>query len=309
MDDGPARTGAHLVRHVLSDAAAGASNTRAASRLVALQRRVLCLEERVSLVQELETRLQALERDLILSKSAVSGLSALQQVSQVNTLAQGVALQACLRVMLKKRVETRPEVLTSKRKRRAKVLTLEHVATRDAVEQLLAVASVDAACTRGIGGRVSGRVVRCPGAAEVLSLIGCSAEEMTSFRSKTFTRLNGTVSTRLLLEKFVDEDGMTWFILHRNVLSGTADVVQRRGPRACGSQMTAPEHLERKTVSLNALSGLSAEGPSLVRWVALGDPIQPANTGDGNVAGKLTVTLPVCVVEDNAKDLQDVLEA
>lgn len=309
MDLAPARTESQLVGHEPSDAASGPSTTRAASRLVALQRRVLCLEERISLVQELETRMHALERDLMLSKSSVSGLSALQKVSQVNTLAQGVALQACLRVMLKKRVEARPEVLTRKRKRRAKVLTIEHVTTRDALEQLLALASVDAACTRGVGGRVSGRVVRCSGAAEVLSLIGCSAEEVASLRSKTFTRLSGSVSTRLLLETFFDEDGMTWFIIHRNLSNGTADVLQRPATRACRSPMAASEDVERKTVTVDELPGLSAEGPALVRWVAMGDPVQLASTKDGNVAGKLTVTLPVCVVEDNARDLQEYLEA
>lgn len=309
MDDAPAPAEQSKAGQVPSGAATASIKTSAASRLVALQRRVVCLEERVSSVQELETRLRTLERDLMLSKSSISGLSALQQVSQVNTLAQGVALQACLRTMLKKRVDTRPEVLTSKRKRRAKVLTIEHVTTRDAVDQLLAVASMEAECTRGVRGRVSGRVVRCSGAREVLSLIGCSCEEAESFQSKTFTRLNGSVSTRLLLERFVDEEGIDWFLLRRDVMNETVIAIRRQGAHAGTSQKPGPGLPQRSTIKVDALSGLSVEGPALFRWVALGDPVLPARSTDGNVAGKLTVTVPVCVVEDDAKDVTALLGA
>lgn len=278
------------------------------SNVAALQRRITELEERVILVGELETRLGFLERDFMLAQSSMSGLASLQQLLQANKTAQGSALQLCLRSMLKKRVGTRPEVLSAKRKRRSPVLTMEHTVTRGAVDQLLALASVDAVCTRGVGGRVSGRLVRFKETRGLLSALGCSSDEATAFMCKSFTRLNGSVSTRLLMERFLDIEGDVSYILRRNQLEGTVDVAQRGQVNGGSSQLSTRGRLELSSIQLDSLPGLCADGPSSFRWVATGDPAQRAGLGDEDVVGKMVVTLPTCVVEDSARDLQALLE-
>lgn len=98
--------------------------------LVALQRRVGELEDRMTAVQELEDRIGVMHRDVTLARSSMSGLSALQQIVSANQMAQGTALQMCLRFIMNKRMDARPETLTARRKRRPTVMSIDCYYTR-----------------------------------------------------------------------------------------------------------------------------------------------------------------------------------
>lgn len=273
----------------------------------ALLQRVKVLEDRIASVREVESKLDHLERELMLARSSVSGLSALQEIVNVRKHAEGCSLRACLRLMIKKKMETRPEMITTKRKRRAASILIDHITTRQAVDQLLAMASLEAVGVRGVGGRVSGRFVRFGGRQEALQMAGFSAEEAFSVMYKKFTRLNGTVSTRLLLERHVDDSGSVWFILGRNSDQSSVDVAQRSVGLQGGSQAHTRERLNRSTVLAESIQGLPKEVPLFLRWSALGDPVRPAGASDADAVGRLTLSLPVCVIEDDALDLQSLL--
>lgn len=118
--------------------------------------------------------------------------------------------------MIKRKIESRPEVVKSRRKRRASSLTIEHVVARRAVDQMLSMALVDSVCSRGVGGRASGRFVRYKRHDDALQTMKFSPSEAAGVMHKTFTRVNGTVATRLLLERHVDDEGQVWYVLARN---------------------------------------------------------------------------------------------
>lgn len=79
---------------------------------------------------------------------------------------------------------------------------MEYAGTRGAVEQLLALSSVDAVGTSGVGGRVSDRLLRFENAGGLLTVLGCSVSDPAHSKCKTFARLNGSVSTQLLCDSF-----------------------------------------------------------------------------------------------------------
>lgn len=290
-----------------SPVAANEQPKKPAAASVSLVQRLKILEERVATVGRLEAKLEHVERELMLAWSSVSGLASLPELMNVRKHAEGACLQASLRLMIQKKIEARPEIITSRRKRRARALTVDHVTTRQSVDQMLAMASLEAVGTRGVGGRVSGRFMRFSGHREALRMVGFSAADATSAMHKTFKRLNETTTTRLLMESQVDDAGSVWYILGRNEAEQTIDVAQRSVSIFDGSQEHTGVHATRSTVALATISGLPMEPPLTFRWSALGDAVRPAGGSDGDVVGRLTLSLPACVIEDDAMDRRSLL--
>lgn len=270
-------------------------------------RRVTMLEERMNRFGQLEAKLVNVERELMLSRASVSRLTSLQELMEVHKYADGHSLQACLRVSIKRKVAARPELMTAKRKRRASTLTVDYITTRRAVDRMLAIASLEAVSIRGVGGRVSGRFVRFDRHLEVLRVIGFSAVEASLAMQQKFPRLNGTVSTRLVLERHVDEEGSVWYIVEPNAQEQTVQVAQRSVCLTGGSQAYGVGQLVRSTVGMDTFSDLPTERPMFLRWVALGAAVRPAESADADVARRLTMSLPVCVVDDEALDPKSLL--
>lgn len=289
-----------------SHARAGRS-TEPSPRAVSLLRRVKDIEERIASVNRFESKLAHLERELMLARTAVSRLSSLPELMDVRKHAEGSSLRACLRLLIKRKIEARPEIMTARHRRRAVALTVEHITTRQAVDQMLGMASLDAVELRGVGGRVSGRFVRFSGHQDALQAFGFSTAEAAAAMHRTFTRLNGTMSTRLLLGRHVDDTGSVRFVLGRSTDGRTVDVAQRSVGALDGSQAATFEPLHRSTVDIDAISGLPIELPLFLRWSTLGDAVRPPGASDADVVGRLTMSLPVCVIDDEALDLRSLL--
>lgn len=254
---------------------------------------VTMLEERMNRFGQLEAKLVNVEDELMLSRASVSGLTSLQELMEVHKYADGHSLQACLRVSIKRKVAARPELITAKRKRRASTLTVDYITKRWAVDEMLAMASLEAVSIRGVGGRVSGPFFRFDRHLEVLRIICFSAVEASLAVHQKFPRPNGTVSTRLLLERHVDEEGSVWYIVERNAQEQTVQVAQRSVRLTGGSQAYGVEQLVRSTVGVDTISDLPTERPMFLRWVALGAAVRPTACADADVAGRLTISLPV----------------
>lgn len=62
--------------------------------------------------RQLEAKLANVERELMLAQASVSGLTCLQELMEVHKYADGHSLQACLRVLIKRKVAARPELIT-----------------------------------------------------------------------------------------------------------------------------------------------------------------------------------------------------
>lgn len=289
-----------------SPARAGRS-TEQSPRAVSLLRRVKDIDERIASVSRFESKLAHLERELMLARSAVSGLSSLQELMDVRKHAEGSSLRAWLRLLMKKKIEPRPELITARRRRRALALTVEHITTRQAVDQMLGMASLDAVELWGVGGRVSGLFVRFSGHQDALQAVGFSAAEAAAALHRTFTRLNGTMSTRLRIERHVNDTGPVWFVLGRSTDGRTVAVAQRSVGALDGSQAATFEPLHRSTVHIDATSGMPIELPLFLRWCARGDAVRPPGASDADFVGRLTMYLPVCVIDDEALDLRSLL--
>lgn len=163
---------------------------------------------------------------------------------------------------------------------------------------MLSMATLEAREHRGVGGRVSGRVVRLSRHREVLRMVRFSSGQVDSVMHKSFSRLNGTTSTRMRLERHVDDTRLELFILGRNLDKKTVDVAQRPVGFLEASQAPTAERLNRFTVALDTIPGLPNKMPLFLRWSALGDPVRPAGASDAVVVGRLTLSLPVCVIHD-----------
>lgn len=74
-----------------------------------------------------------------------------------------------------------------------------------------------------------------------------------------------------------------------------------------GSQAYGVGQLVRSTVGMDTFSDLPTERPMFLRWVALGAAVRPAESADADVARRLTMSLPVCVVDDEALDPKSLL--
>lgn len=172
---------------------------------------------------------------------------------------------------------------------------------------MLAMASVEAASIRGVGGRVPGRFVRLDRHLDVLRMMGFSAVEASLAMHQKLPRPNGTVSTPLLLERKVDDEGSMRYIVERNAQEQTVQVAQRSFGLMGGSQAHGADQLIRSTVGMDTISALPTERTKCLRWVALGAAVRPADSADTDVAGRFTMSLPVCVVNDEALDLRSLL--
>lgn len=252
---------------------------------------------------DLETTLESMRKELMLARCPVSGLKLLQELVKSREHADGSSLQACLRLMVKKKIDSCPELVTSRRKCRASSLTIDHVFTRQAVHQMLSMASVVAVCPREVDGRASGRFVRYKRHRDALHTMGFSASEAANDRHKNFTRVNGPVSPRLLVEHHVDSDGQVLYVMGRNAEEMTFNIVQRPDQVLSGSQTHTVEQLRRSTVMLQSVPGLTEEHPSFLRWVALGSVVCRVGSSDDDAVGRLTVSLPVRIIDDDASDV------
>ncbi|OSX79703.1 hypothetical protein BU14_0072s0061 [Porphyra umbilicalis] len=263
--------------------------------------------ERDVLVNELAAKLDSVQRDLMLSKASLSGLSALQDVMSMDKWALGAALQGCLRALLMVRVKACPPRRTARTKRNQSTLTIDHIAVCGAVDQLAAMCRLEVESTRSAGGRVDGRVIHFPGCRAALSMLSCSASETAASLCHSFGRKDGTISTRLLLERYAQQDGKVWYILERNATDGTAAVARRSERSDAVLQPSTGGPLVRATLSIMDIPGLGSSCPVVLRWSPVARHGRPAGSTSNDVAGRVSLVFPVCVVEDAGTDLQALL--
>lgn len=298
-------TNSHLV-----DMRASAEDSKSTPSLIptgTLLRRVVALEERDVLVSELAAKVEAVQRDLMLSKASVSGLSALQDVMSVDKWALGAALQGCPRAMLMVRVKACPPRRNARTRRCQTALTIDHIAVRGAVDQLADMCHLEVERTRSMGGRVEGRVIRFSGCCAALSMLSCSESETTASLCHSFGRRDGTITTKLLLERFTQQDGKEWYVFQRHDADGTAEVARRDELSDSVLRRSTGGALVRETVRMKDVPGLGTSCPVVLRWSPVGHHGRPAGSTDNDVVGRVSLVFPVCIVEDAGADLQALL--
>jgi len=143
-----------------------------ATNHAALLRSVFSLKAGTERAADLAAQLDAVQRDLALSKASISGLKALQEVMETDKWALGSALQGCLRSMMLMLVTAFLDRRTGKRKRSHDVMISDHITVWGAFDQLIAMSALQMDSLRSTAGRVSGRLVRFHGCHPVLEMLG-----------------------------------------------------------------------------------------------------------------------------------------
>ena len=154
---------------------------------------------------------------------------------------------------------------------------------------------------------MDGRVIHFPGCRAALSMLSCSASETAASLCHSFGRKDGTISTRLLLERYAQQDGKVWCILERNATDGTAAVARRSERSDAVLQPSTGGPLVRATLSIMDIPGLGSSCPVVLRWSPVARDGRPAGSTSNDVAGRVSLVFPVCVVEDAGTDLQALL--
>lgn len=275
---------------------------------VALQR----VQERCDI---LEQSMEKTTGQLEASRLSLSGLQALQEVARQEQFPLGRSLQRRLITRVVERLKPPPPSglntardSQSQQETRTKVTLSFDVDTDlrslDELVQLQALAYA----VPGTGRREqSTRMVKFTSAGALLVALGMSAPLRAWCTSRQFTRpRDGSAPARVLLERFEDREGSLWYILKRQA-DGTVQVASRSTEEYEPVRRSYKYALQRSTVLPDNVDGMPPECPAFLRW-------RPSTAAgflnhDGAVAcGRLTVSLPCCVVELFAQDVVDLVE-
>jgi len=131
------------------------------------------------------------------------------------------------------------------------------------------------------------------------------ARASTAAVCNTFVHNDGTMITRLLLERHIAEDGTVWYIIERIKNDATVEVGRRDDE--VGSEQQHAKAIVRSTMRCSQFPELASHCPVALRWTPMPEYMQSASSSDADVPGRASLTLPVCVIEGDGKELQSLV--
>lgn len=265
---------------------------------------------------QLEQGMEACKDSLSSSRLSLNGLRALQQVARQEQYPLGRSLQRRLSTRLIERLKPPPPSGlnrsrdgASQRENRTKVvLSFDADADRRSMDELVEMLSLSYAIP-GPGRRErAARLVEFSTPGRLVAALGMSESLQSWAMARSFTRpSDGSTPSRVLVERFEDEAGSIWFILQRRK-DGELLVATRKTEEFHPQRRRFVHPLERTTVSSVDLSGVPDACPAFLRWrPSAAAPMMGHD--DGLACGRVTLSLPCCVVELDAQEVLDVIEA
>lgn len=262
----------------------------------------------------LEQGMEKAAGQLEASRLSLSGLRALQEVAMQEQYPLGRSLQRRLTTRVVERLKPPPPSglntardSQSQQETRTRV-TLSFDVDTDlrSLDELVELQGL-AYAIPGTGRREkSSRVVKFTSATALLQALGMSAPLRAWCTSRQFTRpRDGSAPARVLLERFEDNEGSLWYILQRQP-DGRVQVASRSTEEYEPVRRSYKYALQRSTVRSGDLDDMPSECPAFLRW----RPSTAAGilSHEGAVAcGRLTLSLPCCVVELFAQDVVDLV--
>lgn len=263
----------------------------------------------------LETGLEASQRVVESSRTSLNGLRALQEVARQEQYPLGRALQRRLSTRFIERLKPPPPSGlnrsrdgASQRENRAKVvLAFEADADRRSMDELVAMLSLSYTVP-GISRRErAARLIEFPTPASLVAALGLSDNLRSWAMARSFTRpSDGSTPSRVVVERYDDDEGSSWFILNR-LGNGDLRVASRLTEEFNPQQRRFVHPLKRATVPRVDLPGCPETCPAFLRW-------RPSPAAfmvgyeEGLTCGRVTLSLPCCVVELGAEEVLSALE-
>lgn len=121
----------------------------------------------------------------------------------------------------------------------------------------------------------------------------------------TFVRKNGTVTTRLLMERHAAEDGIVWYIMEHNKNDGTVKVGRCDNEIASGQRHA--NAMVRSTMRCSQFPELASYCPVALRWTPMPEFMQSASSSDADVAERVSLTFTVRAKEGDGKEQQSLV--
>lgn len=172
----------------------------------------------------LEEGLKQSHNEVAASRLSLNGIRALQEVAKQEQYPLGRALQRRLSTRLIERLKPPPPSGlnrsgdgASQRESRAKVVvTLDADADRRSMDELVRMLSLSYTLPGPSRRERAARHVQFSSPNELVDALGMSDNLKSWAMSRSFTRSSdGSTPARVVVERFDDDDGSTWFILER----------------------------------------------------------------------------------------------
>lgn len=284
--------------------------------------RVADIDKLTSQVQQMQQQCDDLEAGHELfknvvesSRMSINGIRALQRVAMQEQYALGRSLQRRLATRLVERLKLLPPSGLNKardgasqRESRAKVvLTFDVDADRRSMEELSDMLSLSYTLP-GPGRRErAARLVEFSSPARLLDALGLSESLRLWAMSRSFTRASdGSTPVRIVVERFDDDSGSPWFISERKA-GGELRVATRQTEEFDPQRRRFVHPLKLSSVAAVKLPGLPANCPAYFRWrPSAASPMMGHE--EAVTCGRVTVSLPCCVVELGADELLGIIE-
>lgn len=267
--------------------------------------------ERIQLrCEELEKSMARVTAELDLSRLSLNGMRALQEVAAQEQYPLGRSLQRRLATRVVERLKPPPpsglntaRASSSQRETRAKVtLAFDVDADLRSLDELVALAGMAYDVPGPRRRERSARSVQFSSAAALLEAIGMSEPLRKWCSSRHYTRSSdGSTPARGLLERYEDITGSITYVLVR-LEGGKLLVASRETEEFLPLRRRFKHPLKRSTVSIEELPEVPDDCPAFLRWRPSTAAVLMGHT-DTTSCGRLTLSLPCCVVEHFAHDV------
>lgn len=261
-----------------------------------------------------DSGMEATKNAMATARLPLNGIRALQQVALQEQFPLGRSLQRRLATRLVERLKARPPSGLNRSRGGASqpdnrikaVLSFDADADRRSMDELMKMLSLSYTILGPARRERAAQLVEFTSPALALTAFGMS-ESLWSWAMARFTRRSdGSTPSRVRVERLEDDDGSMWFILQRR-MDGDVHVATRKTEEFDPQRRRFVHPLERTTSSFVELSGLPASCPAFLRW-------RPADVAammgheEGLACGKVTLSLPCCVLELDAQEVLDVIQ-
>jgi len=258
----------------------------------------------------------ACKEQLAASRLSLNGMRALQAVAQQENYPLGRALQRWLSFRLVELLKMCPPSELNKARESASqaesrtevTRTIDMVTDKGALDELFQMQSLACDVPATSSREKALRTVQFHSPDLLLQALGMAAPLFNWCLSRRFARKDGFTPSRVLLEWLCDDQGGTWYVLRRHPTGELVDVAVREDDVFDPLFHAYAHRHVRKTILVASLLRLMPACPALLLWCPAGV------TGilafdDRHTCGKLTLTLPCCVVELATNEVLGLVEA
>jgi len=269
------------------------------AEMASVQRDVAQLSAWRNLLPQMQAKISSLEEELLAARSSVNGLHALQVAVQQDEFVLGKALQVSLRSRLIEKTRACPPVRRSVAHKPRTTLVVEVEAVLRAVVQFVAMTEV--VCTGYHKRGLSVRTVALPDRASLYRAFGLTPSVVNAVQSRVFQRKDGSKTARVLQEHVVDSSGKIFYVVGRDAEAAT---VACRDSEAYDSRRKRHVHpLIKQTLPYDQLPEDLLSSSGCLTWKeSRSSKLQLEELGD-LVSGRVTVTIPISIVQGSAQDV------